>query len=76
MIMNNIEAMLKIRHEVIKYFSGDAFRAGEWFKSENPLLGGVSPYETMSRDGGIVRVYNFVMEAVEQNTKIEGQNHD
>jgi hypothetical protein len=53
---------------VAEYFGGDAGKTALWFRTENPLLGNISPRE-MIRYGRHKRLRHFVMSAVEDNAR-------
>jgi len=53
---------------VAQYFGGNAGKTALWFRTENPLLGNISPRD-MIRYGRQERLRHFVMSAVEDNAR-------
>lgn len=52
---------------VAQFFGGDVAKTALWFKTENPLLGKISPRD-MIRYGRYDKLRRFVMSALEENT--------
>lgn len=51
---------------VAQFFEGDPVKTSLWFKTRNPLLGGLAPRD-MIRYGRYEKLRRFVMEALEEN---------
>ena len=58
-----------------QFFAGDATKTALWFQTKNPLLGNISPRDTI-RYGRYEKLRRFVMSAMEENAKTAaGQAH-
>lgn len=55
---------------VAEYFGGDAQKTALWFRTPNPMLGGVSPRD-MIRLGRYKKLMNFINEARQANAHRE-----
>lgn len=51
---------------VAQFFKGDAAKTALWFKTQNPLLGSLSPRDVI-RYGRYEKLRRFVMDALEEN---------
>ena len=56
---------------VAQFFHGDTIKTSLWFKTKNPLLGGLSPRD-MIRYGRYEKLRRFVMDALEENAQSGG----
>ena len=66
-VLERMEEIANICLLVAQYFSGDVSKTALWFKTKNPLLGGITPRD-MIRFGRYSRLQKFVLEALEQNS--------
>ncbi len=60
------ERVLKAWHLIEEHFKGDGQKANAWFKTQNPLLGDVSPY-WMIYVGRIDKLLKFIETQLEGN---------
>ncbi|MBS0654984.1 MAG: hypothetical protein JSR46_04335 [Verrucomicrobia bacterium] len=51
---------------VAQFFKGDAVKTALWFKTSNPMMGGISPRD-MIRFGRYQKLLKFVLNALPQN---------
>lgn len=51
---------------VAQFFKGDAVKTALWFKTPNPMLGGISPRD-MIRFGRYQKLLKFILNAISQN---------
>jgi hypothetical protein len=51
---------------VAEYFEGDMEKTALWFKTSNPVLGDISPWD-MIRFGRCQKLLHFVLDAVSEN---------
>lgn len=64
-----------IYKQVLDFFDGNEIKAKQWFKTSNPMLGGISP-EEMIVSGRIKRLQMFVENSLECNRIQEMQTYD
>jgi uncharacterized protein (DUF2384 family) len=57
---------------VAEHFSGDKFKTALWFKTPNPMLGGINPRD-MIRLGRSNKLIAFIMEAKQANGEEQEQ---
>jgi hypothetical protein len=55
---------------VAQFFEGDAVKTALWFKTKNPMLGGISPRD-MIRFGRYEKLQDFVFDALDDNHAAE-----
>ena len=65
-VMQRLEEIANVAALVAQYFQGDTGKTALWFRTKNPLFGGISPRD-MIRFGRYEKVRKFVMEAMEEN---------
>ena len=53
---------------VAQFFKGDAVKTALWFKTPNPMLGGISPRD-MIRFGRYQKLLKFILNALAENQK-------
>lgn len=70
-LKERLEQIANICDLVAEYFEGDAGKTALWFKTPNPLLGGVSPRD-MIRYGRYKKLLSFISEARQSNTASGG----
>jgi len=51
---------------VAQFFKGDAVKTALWFKTANPILGGISPRD-MIRFGRYQKLLKFILNAISEN---------
>lgn len=51
---------------VAQFFEGDAIKTSLWFKTANPMLGGISPRD-MIRFGRYQKLLKFILNALSEN---------
>lgn len=51
---------------VAQFFKGDAVKTALWFKTANPMLGGISPRD-MIRFGRYQKLLKFILNAISEN---------
>ena len=51
---------------VAQFFEGDAIKTALWFKTANPMLGGISPRD-MIRFGRYQKLLKFILNALSEN---------
>lgn len=69
-LKDRLEQIAAVCNLVAEFFDGDSRKTALWFKLPNPMLGDVSPRD-MIRIGRFKRLYNFVIEAREENEPVE-----
>ncbi|MBS0634541.1 MAG: hypothetical protein JSR37_03665 [Verrucomicrobia bacterium] len=52
---------------VAQFFKGDAVKTALWFKTANPMLGGISPRD-MIRFGRYQKLLKFILNAISENS--------
>lgn len=65
-LKTHLEQIANICSLVAEYFDGNAERTALWFKTPNPMLGGVTPRD-MIRVGRYKKLLQFVSQAREDN---------
>jgi hypothetical protein len=65
-VLERLQEIANICGLVAQFFDGDVAKTALWFKTENPLLGKISPRD-MIRDGRYQKLRRFVMSALEEN---------
>lgn len=65
-VRDRIDEIANVVSLVAQFFGGDAARTALWFKTPNPMLGGIPPRD-MIRFGRYERLLKFVLEALEEN---------
>jgi hypothetical protein len=69
-VLDRLKEIANICSLVAQFFGGDVNKTALWFKTKNPLLGGITPRD-MIRFGRYGRLQRFVMDALEQNSAAE-----
>jgi len=65
-VLERLQEIANICGLVAQFFDGDVAKTTLWFKTENPLLGKISPRD-MIRYGRYEKLHRFVMSALEEN---------
>jgi uncharacterized protein (DUF2384 family) len=65
-VRDRIDEIANVVSLVAQFFDGDGSRTALWFKTPNPMLGGISPRD-MIRFGRYQRLLKFVLEALDEN---------
>jgi len=65
-VLERLQEIANICGLVAQFFDGDVAKTALWFKTENPLLGKISPRD-MIRYGRYEKLRRFVMSALEEN---------
>jgi hypothetical protein len=65
-VADRLAEIANIAQLVAQYFEGDAAKTALWFRTKNPLFGGISPRD-MIRFGRYEKLRRFVTEALGQN---------
>ena len=65
-VLERLQEIANICGLIAQFFGGDATKTALWFKTENPLLGKISPRD-MIRYGRYEKLRRFVMSALEEN---------
>ena len=65
-VLERLQEIANICGVVAQFFGGDIAKTALWFKTENPLLGKISPRD-MIRYGRYEKLRRFVMNALEEN---------
>lgn len=65
-VLERLQEIANICGLVAQFFGGDVTKTALWFKTENPLLGKISPRD-MIRYGRYEKLRRFVMSALEEN---------
>lgn len=65
-VLERLQEIANICGLVAQFFDGDVAKTALWFKTENPLLGRISPRD-MIRYGRYEKLHRFVMSALEEN---------
>jgi hypothetical protein len=65
-VLERLQEIANICGLVAQFFGGDVAKTALWFKTENPLLGKISPRD-MIRYGRYEKLYRFVMSALGEN---------
>jgi hypothetical protein len=68
-VADRLAEIANIAQLVAQYFEGDAPKTALWFRTKNPLFGGISPRD-MIRFGRYEKLRRFVTEALGQNAAI------
>ena len=71
-LKERLEEIANVCNLVAAHFGGDAARTALWFKTPNPVLGGISPRD-MIRLGRYKRLFDFIMRAKEHNEGLDRQ---
>lgn len=66
-VQDHLDQIFNICQLVAEYFEGDQRKTALWFKTSNPLLGGVSPRD-MIRLGRYKRLMRFIISSRAQAT--------
>jgi hypothetical protein len=67
-LKERLEQIANICNLVAEFFDGDAEKTALWFRTQNPVLGDLSPRD-MIRFGRYKRLQKFVLSAREENTE-------
>jgi hypothetical protein len=67
-VANRLAEIANIAELVAQHFEGDGAKTALWFKTKNPLFGGISPRD-MIRYGRYVKLQRFVNEALEHSVE-------
>jgi hypothetical protein len=70
-VLDRLTEIANVCELVAQHFAGDAAKTALWFKTVNPLLGGVSPRDTI-RFGRYGKLLRFVTEALAENATVPG----
>lgn len=65
-LRERLEQIANICSLVAEFFDGDAQKTAMWFKTPNPMLGGIKPRD-MIRLGRYNKLLNFIIEARDSN---------
>lgn len=65
-VADRLAEIANIAQLVAQYFEGDTAKTALWFRTKNPLFGGISPRD-MIRFGRYEKLRRFVTEALGQN---------
>lgn len=65
-VLDRLKEIANICGLVAQFFGGNAAKTALWFKTENPLLGNISPRD-MIRYGGYEKLRRFVVSALDEN---------
>jgi hypothetical protein len=65
-VLDRLQEIANICGLVAQFFAGNVAKTALWFKTENPLLGNISPRD-MIRYGRYEKLRRFVMSALEEN---------
>lgn len=65
-VLDRLTEIANVCELVAQHFAGDAAKTALWFRTPNPLLGGVSPRD-MIRFGRYGKLLRFVTEALAEN---------
>jgi hypothetical protein len=67
-VLERLQGIANVCGLVAQFFGGDVAKTALWFKTENPLLGKISPRD-MIRYGRCEQLRRFVMSALEGNAR-------
>lgn len=73
-ILERFQEIANICGLVAQFFEGDPVKTSLWFRTKNPLLGGLPPRD-MIRYGRYEKLRRFVMEALEENAAASKARH-
>lgn len=71
-LRERLEEIANVCNLVAAHFNGDAAKTALWFKTLNPVLGGLAPRD-MIRFGRYKRLFDFIMRAKEHNEGLDRQ---
>lgn len=71
-LKERLEQIANICNIVAAHFEGDPAKTALWFRTSNPVLGGISPRD-MIRFGRYKRLFDFILRAKEHNEGLDRQ---
>jgi predicted nucleotidyltransferase len=71
-VLDRLIEMANVCGLVAEFFAGDSVKTALWFRTQNPLLGNISPRD-MIRVGQHDRLRRFVMDALQENVPRGGE---